>query len=134
MAPFFAIAEMIVAAAVAFGAFNSLRKRRVVAIWWIAFGLTAVVGMLVGAWFGFHFEYHLSPRVVVYSFPVPGAFHVLESNDDGIKQWVDFVTPAPMLSAVANSIFFPCMLVTLVWLTNTLSTCLGQSRECADLS
>jgi len=129
MATFFAIAEMVVAAAVAFGAFNSLRNRRVAAIWWIAFGATAIFGTIVGAWFGFLFDYHLSPRVVVYSFPVPGAFHVLEVYDDGTKQWVNFVTPAPMLTAVANSIFFPCMLVTLVWLTNTFWTRFGHSRE-----
>jgi hypothetical protein len=122
MAPVFALAEIGIAACVVFFACKSFRERGVAGGWWLILGSTALVAGVVGAWFGFNFSYQPSSRVVVYSFPVPGAFHVLETYDDGTQQWVDFVTPAPLLVAVANACLLLSIPVAWVWLAHSVAS------------
>ncbi len=56
--------------------------------WWSAFSVFGMLGVVVGAWFAFRFEYQVSPAFRFVGFPVPVAFFHLE---DG--QWVDFIIP-----------------------------------------
>lgn len=118
MAPLFALAELGIAACVVFFTCKSFSARKVTRKWWIVLGSTAIVAGLAGAWFGFFFSYQLSSRVVVYGFPVPEAFHALETYDDGTQQWVDFITPAPFPVAVANACLLLSIPVALVWLAH----------------
>lgn len=65
-----------------------------------------LTGACVGFYFGFFFDYLAAPTVRVYSFPVPAGFHVLESYADGTQQWIDFITPMPLLFAGSNVLIF----------------------------
>ena len=65
-----------------------LRRERAGTPWWIGFVVLAVLGIAVGVWCAFHFEYRLGAHYRVGSFPLPVVFFHLE---DG--QWVDFPVP-----------------------------------------
>ena len=56
--------------------------------WWLAFSVFGALGVTVGAWFAFRFQYQVSSQFRYVGFPVPVAFFHLE---DG--QWVDFIIP-----------------------------------------
>jgi hypothetical protein len=73
-----------------------LRRERARAQWWVGIALLSVIGIAVGIWCAFHFEYHLSARYRVGSFPLPVVFFHLE---DG--RWVDFPVPEIQASAAA---------------------------------
>jgi cytochrome bd-type quinol oxidase subunit 2 len=65
-----------------------LRRRHASQAWWLAFFGFAIVGVVLGYWLAFHFEYQASSQLRFFSFPIPVNFFHLE---DG--QWVDFPTP-----------------------------------------
>lgn len=115
MAVLFALAELGIAASVVFFACKSFRQSKVGGGWWLMLGTTAIAAGTVGAWIGFNFSYRPSSQLVVYSFPVPGAFHALETYDDGTQQWVVFVTPAPLLIALANACLLTSIPIAMVW-------------------
>jgi hypothetical protein len=76
-----------------------LTRRHAKATWWI--GL-AVAWAGIGVWSGFFFEYQASPTLRVFGFPVPAAvFHY--EGPPGQEQWIDFITPAPILFAASNT-------------------------------
>ena len=127
MAPAFACAELVLAIALVLAAANFLSKRQLRCTWWIVFCAACVVGLGFGVWFGFEFSYQPSPRLIVYSFPVPGAFHVLETNADGSSRWTDFITPAPLLSAIGNAFLFLALSVAPVWLASVLCGRAGRA-------
>jgi hypothetical protein len=74
-----------------------LRRRRVGVQWWAAFVLLIVVGLAVGIWCAFHFEYQVGAHHRFGSFPIPVVFFHLE---DG--QWIDF--PVPPLQGWASAV------------------------------
>lgn len=102
----------------AFVAYGSLQRRSAPRGWFAAFFALMAVGDCIGVYFGFFFFYLAAPTVRVYSFPIPAAFHVLESYDDGTQQWVDFITPVPILFAGSNVIIFACAMVLPLWLVS----------------
>ena len=102
----------------AFSAHASLQRRGASRRWFVAYFALMLTGGCLGVYFGFFFDYLAAPTVRVYSFPVPAAFHVLESYDDGTQQWVDFITPTPILFAGSNVIIFACALVLPLWLAS----------------
>jgi hypothetical protein len=69
--------------------------------WWTALAVAWLFGAALGTWGGFFFEYWASPRLRVVGAPVPAAVWHLEGRP-GDEQWVDFVTPAPLLFAGSN--------------------------------
>lgn len=48
--------------------------------WWIALAVLTFLGTAGGIWCGFYCEYHVSPVLRVFSFPVPAAFFHLEDG------------------------------------------------------
>lgn len=70
-----------------FVTFRRLRRRHASQVWWLAFWGLAMVGVALGYWLAFHFEYQVSSRMRLLSFPIPVVFFHFE---DG--QWVDFPT------------------------------------------
>jgi len=102
----------------AFAAHGSLARRNAPPRWFVAFFALMFVGACAGVYFGFFFNYLALPTVRVYSFAVASAFIVLESYDDGAKQWVDFITPSPILFAASNVPIFACAMVLPLWLAS----------------
>jgi hypothetical protein len=80
-----------------------LQRRHAGSGWWTALAGAWLVGAGLGIWSGFFVEYQPSPRLRVVGAPVPAAFFHLEGLP-GKEQWVDFVTPAPLLFAGSNVI------------------------------
>jgi hypothetical protein len=78
-----------------------LQQRQARAGWWAGLSAAWLAGAVLGAWGGFFFEYQLSPRLRVLGAPVPTAFFHRE-GPPGEEQWVDFLTPAPLLFAASN--------------------------------
>ena len=78
-----------------------LRQRQVGAGWWAALSAAWLAGAALGVWSGFFFEYRPSVRLRVLGAPVPAAFLHWE-GPPGEEQWVDFITPAPLLFAASN--------------------------------
>jgi hypothetical protein len=103
----------------AFAACRSLHRRRVTLRWWLCLGMTAAIGIGLGVYFGFFFEYQPFPRMKLFSLPIPAAALVLETHGDGTEGWTDFVTPVPELVASANVLFFAFVSLYPVWLGNT---------------
>ncbi len=79
------------------------------ASWWVGLSVAWAVGAGIGVWSGFFFEYQFSRTLRVFGFPVPAAFFHLE-GPPGQEQWIDFITPAPILFAGSN-IFIVGLLV-----------------------
>ena len=102
----------------AFAAYMSLQKRGATRSWFVAFFSLLIAGAGIGVYFGFFFSYLAAPTVRIYSFPVPAAFHVLESYGNGTQQWVDFVTPSPILFAGSNVLIFAFAMVLPLWLAS----------------
>jgi hypothetical protein len=69
--------------------------------WWCALAVAWLAGAGLGMWGGFFFEYRPTPDLRVFGAPVPGAFLHWE-GPRGEEQWVDFITPAPLLFAGSN--------------------------------
>ena len=90
-----------------------LRRAHAGRQWWVSLIVLTVIGIAVGIWFAFHFEYHLGARYRIGSFPIPVVFFHLE---DG--QWVDFPVPEfQAWAAVFTNIITITALATLpVWL------------------
>ena len=65
-----------------------------------------LAGLAIGIWCGFYLEYQVSPTLRFFSFPIPVAVFHLEGG-----QWVDFVTPMPIVLALLDvafvTVFFP---------------------------
>jgi hypothetical protein len=80
-----------------FAAIRGMARSRARGAWWVALAIFLLVGVAGGVWCGFCCEYQVSGHLRVFSFPVPAAFLHLE---DG--QWVDYITPAPLLVALFN--------------------------------
>jgi hypothetical protein len=77
------------------------RQREAGVGWWVALSSAWLVGAALGVWGGFFFEYQPSPHLRVFGAPVPaGVFHW--EGPPGEEQWVDFVTPEPLLFAGSN--------------------------------
>jgi hypothetical protein len=68
---------------------------------WTALILAWAIGAGLGVKGGFFFEYRPSPALRVAGAPIPGAFFHRE-GPPGQEQWVDFITPAPLLFAGSN--------------------------------
>jgi hypothetical protein len=77
------------------------QRRHAAMGWWIALSIAWGTGTALGIWGGFFFEYQLSPRLRVFGAPVPAAFFHWE-GPPGQEDWVDFITPAPLLFAASN--------------------------------
>jgi hypothetical protein len=77
-----------------------LRRRQAGRGWWAALWVAWLAGAALGVW-GAFFEYQLSPRLRAVGAPVPAAFFHLE-GPPGEEQWIDFITPAPLLFAGSN--------------------------------
>ena len=60
-----------------------------------------LVGAGIGARGGFFFEDRPTPVLRVFGAPVPAALPHWE-GPPGEEQWVDFITPAPLLFAASN--------------------------------
>jgi hypothetical protein len=90
-----------------------LRRARAGTQWWVAFVMLGVLGIAVGIWFAFDFEYHLGSRYRVGSFPLPVVLFHLE---DG--QWVDFPVPTfqAWAAAFTNVITITALATLPVWL------------------
>jgi hypothetical protein len=86
-----------------------LRSRTAAWGWWAAVLTLWTVGAIIGVWGGFFFEYQASPTLRVCGAPVPAAFFHLE-GPTGEEQWIDFITPAPLLFAGANVVLMPLLL------------------------
>jgi hypothetical protein len=78
-----------------------LRRRQAGRGWWASLWVAWLAGAALGAWSGIFFEYQLSPRLRVFGAPVPHAFFHLE-GPPGEEQWIDFITPTPILFAASN--------------------------------
>ena len=83
------------------GIVRLLRRRRGGRGWWCALAVAWLAGAGLGVWSGFFFEYRPNPELRVFGAPVPGAFLHWE-GPPGEEQWVDFITPAPLLFAGSN--------------------------------
>lgn len=68
--------------------FLRLRRQHAGAGWLVLAGVVLSLGLALGWWTAFHFEYHASARMRVFSAPLPVAFFVWEED-----RWTDFVTP-----------------------------------------
>lgn len=68
----------------------------------VAFGLVAVLALVVGVWFGVFGEFRLSEKVRIQGAPVPLVVFIREGQD-----WTDFVKPLPLgyVCMLANAIF-----------------------------
>ena len=113
-----AIVELVGAGAVAWFVIRSFWHQGVGKVWWIALIFAAVIGGGIGKWLGCDFSYQPTSGLVVYSFPVPGGFYVLETYANGKQAWVDFITPAPNLVAIADACFWLGVSLGLVWLAH----------------
>src|SRR4051794_14848749 len=82
-------------------AVRSLLARRAGAPWWGVMAAAWVAGAVLGVWSGFYFEYRPEPKLRIFGAPIPAAFFHLE-GPPGQEQWVDFITPAPLLFAGSN--------------------------------
>lgn len=129
LAPAFAFAELAFAITLVLATANSLRKHHRGFAWWTALVATCVIGLGVGAWSGFAFSYQPTPHLIVDGFPVPSAFHVLETYTNGSSRWTNLITPAPFLSAIGNAFLFLGLTVVPVWLINVLAVRKRQIRS-----
>ena len=84
--------------------------------WWGVLAAAWLAGATIGAWCGFGFEYRPVPTLRVFGAPIPAAFFHWE-GPPGEEQWVDFVTPAPLLFAGSNVVILAMMSACLVGLT-----------------
>jgi heme A synthase len=84
----FVIALLVLSFWMLVGTFKRLRGRQASRAWWAAFGCLVIIGLVLGYWFSFHFEYHITPSMRVVSFPMPLSFFHFENG-----HWVDFPTP-----------------------------------------
>ncbi|MHC4871865.1 MAG: hypothetical protein ACYTFY_08465 [Planctomycetota bacterium] len=62
-----------------------------------AFILLFFIGIAIGWWLGFEFEYKLNGTLRIAGFPFPVAFFKLEDGN-----WVDFIMPFPLLNAIID--------------------------------
>lgn len=85
-----------------------LWQRQSSARWWIFGGVIFGLGLTLGWWTAFHFEYHATPRMRVVSAPLPLAFFVWEED-----RWTDFVTPEYYMwpALVANVLSIAAVIV-----------------------
>ena len=77
------------------------RRRRAGPYWWSLLIVAWAIGMGLGVKGGFFLEYRPLPQLRVFGAPIPAAFFHLE-GPHGDEQWVDFITPAPLLFAGSN--------------------------------
>jgi heme A synthase len=92
-----------------------LQRTRAGRNWWVAFAALTIAGFAVGCWLAFRFEYQVSPRMRVFSFPIPLAFFHLENG-----HWVDFVTPPYVMypGVLANVLSIVAMALLPLWLAS----------------
>ena len=57
----------------------------------------SIIGLILGYWLGFNFEYQISEKTRIMSAPLPVGFWKKEGDN-----WTDFITPAPLLNASLN--------------------------------
>jgi hypothetical protein len=110
-----------------------LRQRGAGTRWWAALSSAWLAGAALGVWSGFFFEYQPSPRLRVFGAPVPAAFFHWE-GPPGEEQWVDFITPAPVLFAASNvailALLAGCPVGVAFWVVSRHKPpVLGVSRE-----
>jgi hypothetical protein len=77
------------------------RRRRAGRGWWCALAVAWLTGARLGTWGGFFFEYRPTRELRVFGAPVPGVFLHWEVPPSE-EQWVDFITPTPLLFAGSN--------------------------------
>jgi hypothetical protein len=87
--------------------------------WWTALTVAWVTGAALGMFGGFFFEYRPSPRLRVFGAPIPAVFLHWE-GPSGEEEWVDFLTPAPLLFAGSNVVILgllaACPIGLVLWL------------------
>jgi hypothetical protein len=100
MTIFLFIIALSVLGGIAFLTVESFLREKVGNEWWVVFSLFVLVGAVAGVWFGFMFDYHVSPTLRFAGFPLPMAMFHLEEGT-----WVDFVhdTPVMILIGVADA-------------------------------
>ena len=82
------LALLLVSGWILFVTFRRLSTRHARIAWWVEFCILLVVGVGIGYWLGFEFEYNVSRNLRVVSFPIPTcAFHCEQGK------WVDFPSP-----------------------------------------
>ncbi len=103
-----AIVLLIVSGVCIVSTFRRLRRTQASWIWWAAFGVLTITGLTGGSWIALNANYQVSPTMRFCSFPIPLAFLHLEDGD-----WVDFVTPLPVmyLGLAANVLSFGAVAV-----------------------
>jgi hypothetical protein len=84
--------------------------------WWAIFIALFSVGIGLGIWCGFYAEYQLSERTKVFGFPLMVGVFVKENGE-----WVDYVSPAPLLVALLD-----VLIVALVSVLPLSAACLMQ--------
>jgi amino acid transporter len=105
---------IILALIVFFGWINVLsvrwmRSHHANTYWWCALITAWVVGIIVGVWGGFFFEYHTSPDFRVAGAPIPAVLFHLEDDAYGKPEWVDFPAGTPLLNATSNVVLVPLL-------------------------
>jgi hypothetical protein len=101
--------------------------------WWVVLAASWAAGAVVGVWSGFFFEYRPETRLRVFGAPIPAAFFHWE-GPPGQEQWVDFITPAPLLFAGSNVVILAllaaCPVGLVFWLRRWgIAAPTGASRE-----
>ncbi len=122
MAPLLALVEFVVSVTVVVLVLQSLYARKLSAAGWMYATIIAVFGVILGVCLGFYFSYNPAPEVTLYSFPIPAGWKVLETYKDGSEQWVDFITPVPLMVAAANTCLIFSISIVVVWLSHWLVT------------
>ncbi|MFO0919760.1 MAG: hypothetical protein U0872_15790 [Planctomycetaceae bacterium] len=82
-----------------------LKRRIAVMPWWLALFAAWLAGAAVGVWAGVFFEYQPEPHVRIIGFPVPEACFIWQ-GPPGEEQWVDYVSPVPLLLILSNILFW----------------------------
>jgi hypothetical protein len=80
---------------------RSFRQRRAALPWWGVLVAAWMVGSALGFWSGFFLEYRPLSKLRVAGAPIPAAFFHWE-GPPGEEQWIDFITPVPLLFAGSN--------------------------------
>ena len=94
---------------------RSFKRGQATLSWWGVLVAAWAVGSAVGIWSGFFFEYRPESRLRVLGAPVPAAVFHWE-GPPGEEQWIDFITPAPLLFAGLNVVILALSVACLVGL------------------
>jgi len=105
------IAAVVILVAVSWvtAVIRHLHAQRFNAAWWVAFGVSVILGVRTGAWVGTQLEYPINARTRVVGFPLPLAVFVLEG-----EHWTDFVPPDHVQHALVAANVLSVMALALI--------------------